>query len=379
MTRGRTPRRNVRVDQKEGTAAREQIERAWFRRIESWSGLEAMVTGEGARTEPYHRWLPYTQGFSPELVRVFLMQGGLASGPVLDPFAGSGTTVIECARQGRDALGLDAVEALAFLGQARFLPAPPPWGDLPEDLAIANLVEQVEHPSHRAALLFTASRLTDARGREKRDDVPHREHLLHVIAAMASDTAEPLAGRGDWILGDARSLPLADQSIGGVVTSPPYLTRYDYARVNDLIENLYRKTGRAQRRKRQIRARSWRAGGHDEAPVHDAVAEAARALEGAGKRDVAQAVRAYFADLRQTVCELFRVAQPGAPVWIVIGSSDLHRQYVPTDVILAELAVAAGFSVDHFFAARFLRHQGRRLGGLKHVAPRESLLVLRRP
>ena len=38
------------------------------------------------------------------------------------------------------------------------------------------------------------------------------------------------------IVGDARALPLADGCVGGVLTSPPYLSRYDYSRITGALD-----------------------------------------------------------------------------------------------------------------------------------------------
>ena len=57
---------------------------------------------------PVHRWWPYVQGFSAEFVRgVLRTHGGGAGRTVLDPFAGSGTTLLEARRSGAQAWGTE--------------------------------------------------------------------------------------------------------------------------------------------------------------------------------------------------------------------------------------------------------------------------------
>lgn len=63
------------------------------------------------------------------------------------------------------------------------------------------------------------------------------ENLLRLlsdelVAILASRRAQPIFYSGAWSqvgLADSRALPLRDASIAGVVTSPPYCTRIDYA------------------------------------------------------------------------------------------------------------------------------------------------------
>ena len=55
-----------------------------------------------------HRWWPYVQGYSAEFVAVVIAGADLPRGAtVLDPFAGSGTTLVEARRSGARALGTE--------------------------------------------------------------------------------------------------------------------------------------------------------------------------------------------------------------------------------------------------------------------------------
>lgn len=61
----------------------------------------------GNKTEPIHRWVPWIAGFSSDFVRGIIEDELSSKGMVLDPFAGVGTTVIEAATMGHDALGFE--------------------------------------------------------------------------------------------------------------------------------------------------------------------------------------------------------------------------------------------------------------------------------
>ena len=68
--------------------------------------------------------------------------------------------------------------------------------------------------------------------------------------------------------------------------------------------------------------------------------------------------------------------------WVEEGPDilqDLFGNYVPADLIAAEIAACCGFVVEAVVEARRLRRSGRRLGGLDDVAPRESVVKLRHP
>src|SRR6188508_3809460 len=70
----------------------------------SWSERELP---ERERTKHVHRLHPYLGKFVPQLVEALLDRYVRAGGRVLDPFAGSGTTLVQALESGRDAVGVD--------------------------------------------------------------------------------------------------------------------------------------------------------------------------------------------------------------------------------------------------------------------------------
>ena len=70
----------------------------------SWS--EAQLP-ERERTKHVHRLHPYLGKFVPQLVEELLERYVPAGGHVLDPFAGSGTTLVQALESGRSATGID--------------------------------------------------------------------------------------------------------------------------------------------------------------------------------------------------------------------------------------------------------------------------------
>ena len=70
----------------------------------SWSEAELP---ERERTKHVHRLHPYLGKFVPQLVEALLDRYVKPGGRVLDPFAGSGTTLVQCLESGHDAVGVD--------------------------------------------------------------------------------------------------------------------------------------------------------------------------------------------------------------------------------------------------------------------------------
>src|SRR5436189_473328 len=70
----------------------------------SWSET---ALPERERTKHVHRLHPYHGKFIPQLVEVLLDRYVPAGGSVLDPFGGSGTTLVQSLESGSDATGGD--------------------------------------------------------------------------------------------------------------------------------------------------------------------------------------------------------------------------------------------------------------------------------
>ena len=85
----------------------------------SWS--EASLP-ERERTKHVHRLHPYLGKFIPQLVETLLDRHIPAGGRVLDPFAGSGTTLVQALESGYDATGVDIAGFNALLARVKTRP-----------------------------------------------------------------------------------------------------------------------------------------------------------------------------------------------------------------------------------------------------------------
>ncbi len=67
-----------------------------------------LVSFQSSKTEMLHGWISYREGFSAELVERLLAEFGVAPGDsILDPFAGSCTTLLTAKMLGIDAVGIE--------------------------------------------------------------------------------------------------------------------------------------------------------------------------------------------------------------------------------------------------------------------------------
>jgi hypothetical protein len=121
---------------------------------------------------PAHDWYRFVLSYPPHLVRDYLARFDLGPGNcVLDPFSGTGTTVVECKKRGIDSVGIEAHPMSHFAATTKCQ-----WSVSPDSLLDA---------AHRIA--------ESARRQLRRDGVP--------------DDAQSFLGCESAAGADARSLP----------------------------------------------------------------------------------------------------------------------------------------------------------------------------
>jgi hypothetical protein len=248
----------------------------------SWSEQQLP---ERLRTKHVHRLHPYLGKFIPQLVEELFRRHVPAGGRVLDPFAGSGTTLVQGLESGLEATGVDLAafncllmrvktgrynlfrlehdlrDALARLDRAEAPPAADPspyvadwfapqsaadllaFGAMAADYEHADVLRVVLARAARSARLTTHFDLDFPRlpqrdpywcHKHKRECRPI-DRAGHFIRRYTLDTLTRLkefarlrGGRDAHVIhGDAREVDLPG-SFDAIVTSPPYPGLIDY-------------------------------------------------------------------------------------------------------------------------------------------------------
>ena len=127
----------------------------------SWSEKELP---ERERTKHVHRLHPYHGKFIPQLVEVLLDRYVRPGGHVLDPFGGSGTTLVQSLESGYDATGVDIAAFNALLMRVK--------------------TAQYDLPELRAELTDACARIDSLAPRRAR--VPRRRYLRDWYAPQAA-------------------------------------------------------------------------------------------------------------------------------------------------------------------------------------------------
>jgi DNA methylase len=339
----------------------------------SWSEAELP---ERERTKHVHRLHPYLGKYPPQLVEVLLRRRFAPGALIYDPFAGSGTTLVEATVLGMHAIGCDVsafncllcevkasrpdvASAEAELGRALAMPPVDEpasewlerWYAPGARAELAGFRRALEGSSQRPVLSIVLSRAARSARR-----VPHHaldeartpalepywchkhrrtcrpvEEAARFLRRYAADTvrrlAEYAALRKDVdvsvLHADARDAALPD-GIDGVVTSPPYPGLIDY---HEQHRYAYELLGLEDRRALELGA----------------------AAEGTTRR----AVAAYCDGIVEVLAHTRRHLAPEGGVAIVVN--DRRELY-------DDIARRAGLRLESRIARHVNRRTGRRAG-----------------
>lgn len=337
---------------------------------------------------------------------------GLAALPagatMLDPMAGSGTTLRAAAQQGVRAFGFDTDPLAVLMAQVWAAPIDPddlrraaleavmvarslddegatlPWMDTDEEttrfIAYWFAAPQQRDLRRLAWVLFpmrgvlgdalrvalsriivTKSRIivTKSGGaslsRDASHSRPHRVRDTNDYAVFdgfvrsASEIAARLAVQplapATVRRGDARALSaIATGSIDAVVTSPPYLNAIDYLRGHRLALVWL---GHTIPELRSIRAANI---GSERVTARAKTAGnvcglSDPAIEGEAGPRLRAMVERYALDLTAVLAEAHRVLRPGGSATFVVGNSCVQGAFVRNDVLIIAAAERAGFAL----------------------------------
>ncbi|MBI4288504.1 MAG: hypothetical protein HY671_08770 [Chloroflexi bacterium] len=405
------------------------------------SKLAGLVSYTGNKKVPLLRLYRYKEAFSLEFVNRVLDRFNVGSDDfVFDPFAGMGTTVFAAMLRGVASAGVEKLPVATFV--ARTLPTffevepgtlvstlkrlaarvdSAPLAPIADDVPLVRLafdpqaairlrqwkgaIDTLDAPLHDVFLLLFLSILEPTSlasndgqfMRLKPDKKPlHPDIAIRQKVEQAENdllTAPRIwpkvrlyeQHRPHIVSADSRDLTSVtlDTQPTVLITSPPYVNRYDYTRsyclelcfhfVKDFQElrNIRRSILRSH-----IESKTML----DDSPPHPAVAEVVRNLAGYKLNNprIPYMITAYFVDMAKVIREWHRVLAPGARVAMVVDNVRFEGEMLPVDLILSEMADAYGFSVEEVLVARYKGNSSQQMGKYGRVPVRESVVFWRK-
>ena len=89
-------------------ANNKRMERRFSEQIEiNYDLKRTLVSFQANKKEPSYRWYKFKEGYSSALVSYVLEGTGVTSGKLIDPFAGSGTSLFASSENGLDSVGIE--------------------------------------------------------------------------------------------------------------------------------------------------------------------------------------------------------------------------------------------------------------------------------
>ncbi len=144
---------------------------------------------------------------------------------------------------------------------------------------------------------------------------------------------------------DARTLPAEDDAISLVVTSPPYVTSYEYADLHQLSVLWFGATTDLKSFRKGFIGRS---NGVESAPQQMGSPLAEQIVQQLGERNPRKASECglYFAEMYQCFTEMRRVLKPGGAVAIVIGNTHISGVEIQNAQVFAQQLNGLGFTLE---------------------------------
>jgi DNA modification methylase len=347
-------------------------------------------------THGYHR---YPAKFLPNLVKKLIEEQTTKDDTIVDLFAGCGTTLVESKAHGRVSIGVDINPVAELITKVKTNPIEPAtlnkyfkhivdvlnkYNSLEYENRIVH--ERIDYwftPENKGKIAFLYDTILAINNHHVQDFfLVSLSHILkncsHWLQSSTKPQIEPnkktidpflafqihtkqmlkkneefysylqtnnyLDTKCEIKLEDARGTSIETDSVGAIITSPPYVTSYEYADIHqltaywyDYVTNLagFRKNfiGTFYSRNQNMECNSINA--------QNIVNELLKKDERTAKE-----VANYFNDMEAVGKEMYRIVRRGGHVCIVIGNTTLKDVKIKSAEVFYEILKSVGFKRD---------------------------------
>lgn len=361
------------------------------------------------KSNPIHTWHAFPAKFPPQLARKFINELTFPEDIVLDPMMGSSTTVVEALLAGRKAVGTDidplsirlatAKMSVSEMTNARmmgneiiikaqkyvksktklmkerlntcfdtktkaFIDYWFAFDTQLELLALISAIQRIDDQAHRAffTLLFSSIIITKSGGVSMARDLAHtRPH--RVGDKIPKPAIDEFSKRLDKIFknvsfqsqtasmilaADAQSLPLSDNCIDLIITSPPYASNaIDYMRAHKftLVWLGYSVSSLSKVRRQYIGGEAISR--FDLTPLPKKVM---LIIEKLRERDQKKGkiLHRYYTEISHAFSEMYRVLKPNHATIVVVGNSRIREMDINIESCFRNIGENTGF--EHIYS-----------------------------
>jgi hypothetical protein len=410
---------------------------SWIALMQEKLELRNTISYVGNKNLPLLRLFRYKEAFSFTFVEQVISELKLSNSDlILDPFCGMGTTLFASSLNGISSVGIDRSPLAVFVSSS--LPLlltiesgylresyqkilsileKQPLAPIAEDVPIIKIafppdalitlrklksaIDKLDTPIRDVMTLLFLSILEECsytskdgqflRLNRSKNIVEPTKALENKIYEAEKDLylVKQLGWHKKWrapvvMQGDARQMSqhLVHRSPTAIITSPPYVNRYDYTRSYSIelcfgfVQNYEElKAMRSDMLRSHIEARV----NADEYPNHYVIQEIIKSLEKRRSKmnnpRIPIMLKGYFVDMELVIREFARVLAPNSWVVMVVGNVRYDGEIIPVDTVLCDMAEDAGFDVKAIWIARYKGNSSQQMKKYGRSPVRESVIV----
>ncbi|MBI4655595.1 MAG: hypothetical protein HY746_02485 [Elusimicrobia bacterium] len=361
----------------------------------SWSFSGKTRKDTAYITHGYHR---YPAKFIPQIVSRLADKYTSEGDLIIDPFGGCGTTLVESKVMGRPSIGVDINPVAVLITKAKITPIEPAkiekeFFELKKKLETYSENTKVKIPEHEridywfrpqekkelAFIFAVISNLKEeyirnffycgisnvlkncsiwlqksnkpTRDFEKKPSDPIQTFYKQVKMMMRGNSRfyellrekNRLKIPSQVYCTDARTIPVKDNSVSLIVTSPPYVTSYEYADLHQLTALWMEYTKNLSDFRKRFIGTSY----HDKKRLvlNSILAENIRSELFKKNKKTAEEVATYFSEMNQVFVEMRRMLKKGGKTCIVIGNTSLKGVEILNAEVFVEQLYNLGLKI----------------------------------
>jgi DNA modification methylase len=361
----------------------------------SWSFADKTRKDTAYITHGYHR---YPAKFIPQIVSRLAEKYTKEGDLIVDPFGGCGTTLVESKVMGRPSVGVDINPVAVLITKAKITPIDPQkiekaFAILKTKLDTYSKDTKVKAPEHeridywfkpeeKRKLAFIVTEISKLKDQDIRDffycgfsnilkncsiwlqksNKPTRDlnkkpsdpipTFYKQIKMMMRGNARfyelskernHLEIPSQVYCTDARTIPAKDNSVSLIVTSPPYVTSYEYADLHQLTALWLEYTKNLSDFRKRFIGTSYH--NKKELNLNSELAEKIRSELLKKDKKNAEEVSTYFSEMNQVFVEMKRMLKKGGKTCIVIGNTSLKGVEILNAEVFAEQLQNLGLKI----------------------------------
>ena len=347
-------------------------------------------------THGYHR---YPAKFIPQIVSRLVEKYTKPGDLVVDPFGGCGTTLVESKVMCRPSIGVDINPVAVLITKAKITPIKPltleqAFIDLKHKLGAYTSTTKVSAPKHeridywfkpeeKRKLAFLFSKISKIDNQDIRDffycgfsnilkncsiwlqksNKPTRDFKKNPadpFVAFSRQIKSMLRGNADYFnlleergctktsckvyCTDARKIPVKSNSVSLIVTSPPYVTSYEYADLHQLTAFWFEYTKDLSDFRKRFIGTAYH--NKKKLVLNSEIAENIKEALLKKDKKTAEEVATYFGEMNQVFEEMKRILKKGGRTCIVIGDTTLRGVEILNAEVFVEQLQNLGFRID---------------------------------